>query len=94
MKGNYSKNKRLYTGLKEAGDMIASSPFNPSNPSLFELIKRELEKLNGQGSISPMVYSRALVLSRSLITQLNNIYSRTGSDLQPVIMFLLRQARR
>lgn len=89
MKGNLSKIKRL----REAGDMIASDPKQPVNPSLFELIIRELDKLNSERKISPMVYSRSIVLARSRIMQLNNIYSRNGRDIQTLILFLLRMAR-
>jgi hypothetical protein len=89
MKGNLSKAK----SIKEAGDMIASQPVNAVNPSLFELILRELDKLNRLKKVDPMVYSRAIVMARSRIIQLNNIYSRNGRDLQGLIMFLLRLAR-
>jgi hypothetical protein len=89
MKGNLSKIKRI----REAGDMIASDPKNPVNPSLFELIVRELDKLNRLKRISPAVYSKAIVLAQSRITQLSNIYSRNGRDIQTLILFLLRMAR-
>lgn len=89
MKGNLSKIKRL----SEAGDMIASDPKQPVNPSLFELIVRELDKLNRLKRIDPMLYSRAIVMARSRITQLNNIYSRNGRDIKGLIMFLLRLVR-
>ena len=89
MKGNLSKIKRL----PEAGDMIASAPKQPTNPSLFELIVRELDELNRLKRIDPMLYSRAIVMARSRITQLNNIYSRNGRDIKGLIMFLLRLAR-
>lgn len=89
MKGNLSKIKRL----SEAGDMIASDPKQPINPSLFELIVRELDKLNQLKQISPMLYSRAIVMARTRIVQLNNIYSRNGRDIKTLIMFLLRMAR-
>lgn len=88
-KGNLSKIKRL----REAGDMIASDPKQPINPSLFELIVRELDKLNRLKHISPMLYSRALVMARSRIKILNNIYSRNGRDIRSLILFLLRLAR-
>lgn len=89
MKGNLSKIKRL----SEAGDMIASDPKQPVNPSLFELIVRELDELNRLKRIDPMLYSRAIVMARSRITQLNNIYSRNGRDIKGLIMFLLRLVR-
>ena len=89
MKGNLMPNKRL----KEAGDMIASDPKQPVNPSLFELIVRELDKLNRLKQIDPMVYSRALVMAKGRIKMLNNIYSRNGRDIKTLIMFLLRLAR-
>lgn len=89
MKGNLSKINKL----REAGDMIASNPKQPVNPSLFELILRELDRLNRIKRIDPMLYSRATVMARSRITQLNNIYSRNGRDIKGLIMFLLRLAR-
>jgi len=89
MKGNLSKIK----GIQEAGDMIASQPVNAVKPSLYELILRELDKLRSVKSISPIIYSRAIVMAKSRIIQLNNIYSRNGRDLQGLIMFLLRLAR-
>jgi hypothetical protein len=79
--------------IREAGDMIASDPKNPVNPSLFELIVRELDKLNRLKHIDPMLYSRAIVMARSRIKMLNNIYSRNGRDTRSLIMFLLRLAR-
>ena len=92
MKGNLMPNKKLGADLKEAGDMIASQPVNAVNPSLFELIVRELDKLNRLKRISPIVYSKALIMARYRITQLNNIYSRNGRDIKTLVMFLLRMA--
>lgn len=89
MKGTLMPRKEI----REAGDMIASDPKQPVNPSLFELIVRELNSLNSKGVISLMLYSRAIVMARSRITQLNNIYSRNGRDTRSLIMFLLRLAR-
>lgn len=89
MKGNSMPIKKI----KEAGDMIASDPKLPVNPSLFQLIVRELDKLNRLKRIDPMLYSRAIVMARSRIIQLNNIYSRNGRDIKGLIMFLLRLAR-
>jgi hypothetical protein len=88
MKGNSMPNKKL----DEAGDMIVSQPVNAVNPSLFELIFRELDKLNRLKRISPIVYSKALIMARYRITQLNNIYSRNGRDIKTLVMFLLRMA--
>lgn len=93
MKGNSMPIKKIREALHEAGDMIASDPKQPSNPSLFELIVRELDELNRLKRIDPMLYSRAIVMARSRITQLNNIYSRNGRDIKTLIMFLLRMAR-
>lgn len=89
MKGSLMPRKRL----KEAGDMIASDPKQPVNPSLFQLIVRELDKLKAEKRIDPMLYSRAIVLARIRITQLNNIYSRNGRDIKTLILFLLRISR-
>jgi hypothetical protein len=93
MKGNLSKARRIKEALHEAGDMIPSDLKQPVSPSLFELILRELDKLNRLKKVDPMVYSRAIVMARSRIIQLSNIYSRNGRDLQGLIMFLLRLAR-
>lgn len=79
--------------ISEAGDMIASDPKQAVNPSLFELIVRELDRLRSEKRIDPMLYSRAIVMARSRIMQLNNIYSRNGRDIKTLIMFLLRMAR-
>jgi len=89
MKGNLSKAKEII----EAGDMIASQPVNAINPSLYELILRELDKLRSVKSISPIIYSRAIVMAKSRSVQLNNIYSKNGRDLQGLILFLIRLAR-
>lgn len=89
MKGSLMPRKKI----REAGDMIASDPKQPINPSLFELIVRELDKLNSEKKISPVLYSRAIVMARTRIIQLNNIYSRNGRDVKTLIMFLLRMAR-
>ena len=89
MKGSSMPRRRF----SEAGDMIASDPKQPVNPSLFELILRELDKLNSERRISPMLYSRAIVMARTRIMQLNNIYSRNGRDIKGLIMILLRMAR-
>ena len=53
MKGSLMPRKKI----REAGDMIASDPKQPINPSLFELIVRELDKLNSEKKISPVLYS-------------------------------------
>jgi len=89
MKGNSMPNKKL----GEAGDMIASQPVNAVNLSLYELILRELDKLNRLKRISPIVYSKAFIMARYRITQLSNIYSRNGRDIKTLVMFLLRMAR-
>jgi hypothetical protein len=93
MKGNLSKNKSIKASIEEAGNMIASDPKQPVSPSLFELILRELDKLNRLKKIDPVLYSRAIVIARFRIIQLSNIYSRNGRDIQGLIMFLLRLAR-
>ena len=89
MKGSLMPRKKI----REAGDMIASDPKQAVNPSLFELILRELDKLRDGKRISPMLYSRAIVLARMRIMQLNNIYSRNGRDIKTLILFLLRLSR-
>lgn len=78
----------------EAGDMIASGPWNPNRElSLVDIVVRELEKLNDAGSISPVVYNQAVDLARGQSKVLHNIYSGDASGLQRVVAFILRQVR-
>jgi hypothetical protein len=80
--------------LREAGDMIASNPYNPNKElTIIDVIVMELEKLSQNGSILPVVYSQALDLARGQKRVINNIYSRNGRDIKPIIMLLLRQVR-
>jgi hypothetical protein len=88
------KKLRLRADLKEAGDMIASEPYNPNKElTIIDVIAMELEKLSQNGSILPVMYSQALDLARGQKKVINNIYSRNGRDIKPVIMLLLRQVR-
>ena len=74
--------------------MIASSPYNPDRRlTIIDVIAIELEKLSQTGSIPQAVYSQALDLARGQRKVINNIYSRNGRDLKPIIMLLLRQVR-
>ena len=80
--------------IREAGDMIASDPYNPDRElAIIDVIAMELEKLSRNGSILPVMYSQALDLARGQKRVINNIYSRTGRDIKPIIMLLLRQVR-
>ena len=55
------KKLRLRADLKEAGDMIASDPYNPNKElTIIDVIAMELEKLSYNGSISPVLYNQAL----------------------------------
>lgn len=78
----------------EAGDMIASNPWNPNRElSLVDIVVRELEKLSDTGRISPAEYSRAVDLARGQAKILHNIYRGGATGLNRVIFFLLRQIR-
>ena len=80
--------------IREAGDMIASDPYSPDRRlSVVDVIAMELEKLSRTGSISPVIYSQALDRARGQTKVINNIYSRNGRDIKPIIMLLLRQVR-
>lgn len=88
------KKLRLRADLKEAGDIIASNPYNPNKElTIIDVIAMELEKLSQSGSILPVMYSQALDLARGQRKVINNIYSRNGRDIKPIIMLLLRQVR-
>ena len=80
--------------LREVGDMIASDPYNPNKElTIIDVIAMELEKLSQNGSILPVMFSQALDLARGQKKVINNIYSRNGRDIKPIIMLLLRQVR-
>ena len=80
--------------IREAGDMIASDPYSPDRRlTVVDVIAMELEKLSRTGSISPAIYSQALDLAKGQRKVINNIYSRNGRDIKPIIMLLLRQVR-
>lgn len=80
--------------IREAGDMIASDPYNPNKEiTIIDVIAMELEKLSRNGSIPQALYSQALDLARGQKKVINNIYSRNGRDIKPIIMLLLRQVR-
>lgn len=87
--------KRIKTSMREAGDMMASSP-GPvlAEPNFIELLSREVNKLNDLGRISPVVYNRALNLLPLLRTSILNIYGRRESGLEQALVFLLKQAGR
>ena len=88
------KKLKVRADLKEASGMIASDPVNSDRRlTVVDVIATELEKLSYNGSISPAVYNQALDLARGQTKVINNIYSRNGRDIKPVIMLLLRQVR-
>jgi hypothetical protein len=88
------KKLKIRADLKEAGDMIASSPYNPDKKlTIIDVIAIELQKLSYNGSIPQAVYSQALDIARGQTKVINNIYSRNGRDIKPIIMLLLRQVR-
>jgi hypothetical protein len=88
------KKLKIKADLKEAGDMIASQPYNPDRSlSIVDVIAMELQKLSYNGSISPVIYNQALDLARGQAKVINNIYSRNGRDIKPIITLLLRQVR-
>jgi hypothetical protein len=80
--------------VREAGGMMVSDPINPNrDPSLSQLLARELDKLRDQGKLSPIIYTIARDQAYAQSKVLNNIYSRNGRDLQTVLMLLLSNVR-
>jgi len=79
---------------KEAGDMIASQPWNPNRElSFVDTVVREIGRLKELGRISGATYSRAVDLARGQEKIINKIYSSSARNLQPAVMFILKQAR-
>lgn len=63
--------------LKEAGDMIASAPYNPNRELSFgDMIAAELSLRLHKGQLSPVVYNKALDYTRRIEKQLEGIYGR------------------
>ena len=81
--------------IKEGSGMMISSPGPQlAEPTMIDLIAREIEKMNDTGRISPLIYARSRDLLPILRTSILNIYGRRVGGLQQGLAFLLKQARR
>ena len=72
-------------------DMIAGGPYNPNRELSFaDKIVAELNKMLEDGSLSPMIYSYAVDLTRIMSKQLNNIYGEARHGLRQALATVLR----
>jgi len=71
-------------------DMIAG-PYNPNRELSFaDKIVSELNKRLEDGSLSPVIYSYAVDLTRMMSKQLNNIYGEARHGLRQALATVLR----
>lgn len=70
-------------------DMVAGT-YNPGKELSFgDLIVQELEKRRASGSLSPVLHSYAVDLTRKIHNQLYHIYGRSRHGLQQAVMAVL-----
>ena len=79
---------------KEAGDMIASSPWNPNRELSFgDMIVAELNLRLQKGQLSPVIYNKAVDLTRKIQGQLEHIYGRSSRGLSTAVSFIINKCR-
>lgn len=79
---------------KEAGDMIASSPWNPNRELSFgDMIVDELSTRLHKGQLSPVIYNKAVDLTRKVQGQLEHIYGRSSRGLSTAVSFIINKCR-
>ena len=79
---------------KEAGDMIASSPWNPNRELSFsDMIVDELSMRLHKGQLSPVIYNKAVDLTRKIGGQLEYIYGRSSRGLTTAVSFVINKCR-
>lgn len=89
------KNSRATRKLSEAGNMIASQPFNPDRtPSFGDLIVAELGLLLQKGALSHKHYSYAIDLTRRMQGILTGIYWKKAHGLRQALQVVLSMTRR
>lgn len=82
-------------GLKEAGNMIASQPYNPSKkPSFTDLIVNELNKMLEKKTLSSATHSHSIEIARRMGGILTGIYGRRAHGLRQAIHVVLSQVRK
>lgn len=90
------KEKFRNTPLRtEAGNMIASQPYNPDRtPSFGDIIVAELGLLLQKGALSHKHYSYAVDLTRRIQGILTGIYWRKAHGLRQALQVVLSMTRR
>ena len=88
----------MKTRIKEAGDMIASAPYNPNrepaNTAAFgDMIAAELSLRLHKGQLSPVVYNKALDYTRRIEKQLEGIYGRQSRGLATAVAFVINKVK-
>jgi len=79
---------------KEAGDMIASAPWNPSRELSFsDMIVDELSMRLHKGQLSPVIYNKAVDLTRRIGGQLEYIYGRSSRGLTTAVSLVINKCR-
>jgi len=74
--------------------MIASAPWNPNRELSFgDMIVDELSMRLHKGQLSPVIYNKAIDLTRRIQGQLEHIYGRTSRGLSTAVSFIINKCR-
>lgn len=74
--------------------MIASSPWNPNRELSFgDMIVDELSMRLHKGQLSPVIYNKAIDLTRKTQGQLEHIYGRSSRGLSTAVSFIINKCR-
>lgn len=81
--------------VKEAGNMIASQPYNPDKRvGLGDLLVRELDRMLQTKSLTPVQYSMGIDFIKTNEKPINHIYAGKPHALRHSLMFVLSYLRK
>jgi len=81
--------------VKEAGNMIASQPWNPDKRvGLGDLLVRELDRMLQAKSLTPVQYSMGIDFIKINEKPINHIYAGKPHALRHALMFVLSYLRK
>ena len=79
----------------EAGNMIASAPWNPDKRlSFIDMIVAELGRLDTEKKVTPVEYSFAIDFARVNTKPITRIYSGKTGGLRQAVMFVVNATRK
>lgn len=88
------RKKSQSTTVKEAGNMIASQPYNPDKRVGFgDLLVRELDRMLQAKSLTPVQYSMGVDFVKINEKPITHIYAGKPHALRHALMFVLSYLR-